>query len=134
VELTRAEIDAFLDERHTLVLATLRPNGTAHLTTIWYRWDGEAFWIATNRNRAKYRHIRRDPRVSALVDDPERETSVSATGQAEIAAMDDEAYDGALAIVSRYVDDGHAYLSARAGEPRVLLRIRPDRTTSWKPD
>lgn len=130
--MTLAEISAFLDERHTLVLATLRRDGTPHLTTVWYRWDGESFWIATNRDRVKYRNIERNPRVGLLVDAPARETSVSAHGRAEAQAMDADAYDGALAIVSRYVADGPAYLAERAGERRVLLRIKPDTLMSWK--
>jgi PPOX class probable F420-dependent enzyme len=129
--MTPAEIAAHLDERHTLVIATIRRDGT-HQTTVWYRWDGEAFWISTNRDRAKYRHIVRDPRVSVLVDDPAGECAVAARGRAEIAGMDDAAYEGALAIVSRYVDDGRAYLAERAGERRVLLRVKPDKLTSWK--
>jgi PPOX class probable F420-dependent enzyme len=131
VGLSPSELDAFLAERHTLVLATLRRDGTPHLTTVWYRWDGASFWISTNRDRAKYRHIERDPRVAMLVDDPPRETSVSATGVAVEVATDEAAYEGALSIVRRYVDDPVAYLAERAGEPRVLLRIRPERMTSW---
>ncbi len=132
--LTPAEIDAFLDERHTLVLATLRHNGTPQMTTVWYRWDGEALWISTNRTRAKYRNIERDPRVTALIDAPPRETSVAAYGIAETIATDDAAYDGALAIVSRYVDDPRAYLDERRDEPRVLIRIKPHELVSWKLD
>lgn len=132
MHMSRAEIDEFLDERHTLVIATLRGDGTPHLTTVWYRWDGEAFWIATNRDRVKYRHLMRDPRVSVLIDAPARETSVAATGRAEVAARDDDAYDGALAIVRRYVDDPVTYLAERAGEPRALIRVKPERMTSWK--
>ena len=130
--LSRDEIDAFLDERHTLVIATLRRDGWPQMTTVWYRWDGEAFWISTNRDRAKYRNIERDPRVTALVDAPPRETSVAAYGRAEPAAYDDDAYEGALAIISRYVDGARAYLDERKNDRCVLIRIRPDRIVSWK--
>ncbi len=132
MQLTPPEIDAFLAERHTVVVATLRHDGQPQLSTVWYRWDGKAFWISTNRTRAKFRNIERDPRVTLLVDAPPRETSVAAYGRAEIAATDDAAYDGALAIVSRYVDDGRAYLDERRGDPRVLLRIQPDKLVTWK--
>jgi PPOX class probable F420-dependent enzyme len=133
VQLSESEIETHLAGRHTLVLATLRPDGSVHLSTVWYRWDGAAFWISTNRDRRKYKNLSRDPRVSVLVDDPPRETSVSASGQAETMATDTAAYEGALAIVSRYVDDPVTYLAERAGEPRALLRLRPERMTSWKP-
>jgi PPOX class probable F420-dependent enzyme len=131
--LSPEETDAFLAERHTMVIATQRADGSTHLTTVWYRWDGDAFWISTNRDRVKYRNIARDPRVSVLIDAPPRETSVSAAGRAEIVAHDADAFEGALAIVERYVEDPAAYLAERAGDPRALIRIRPDRMTSWKP-
>jgi PPOX class probable F420-dependent enzyme len=132
MELTRAEIDAFLAEPHTLVIATLRHDGWPQMTTVWYRWDGEAFWVSTNRDRAKYRNIERDPRVTVLVDAPPREMSVAGYGRAEAVAIDDAAYEGALAIVSRYVEDPHAYLDERRNDPRVLIRIKPDNLVSWR--
>ncbi|MGH7623050.1 MAG: PPOX class F420-dependent oxidoreductase [Gemmatimonadaceae bacterium] len=131
-QLSRAEIDAFLAERHTLVIATLRHDGWPQMTTVWYRWDGEAFWISTNRDRAKYRNMERDDRVTVLVDAPPRETSVAGYGRAEVRALDDEAYEGALAIVSRYVEDPRTYLGERQGDPRVLIRIKPHKLVSWK--
>ena len=132
MRLTRAEIAQFLDEPHTLILATLRQDGWPQMTTVWYRWDGEAFWIATDRDRAKARNIERDPRVTALVDAPSREASVVAYGRAEIVARGADADEGALRIVARYVDDPHAYLARRADEPRVLIRIKPEKLVSWK--
>jgi PPOX class probable F420-dependent enzyme len=131
--LTAAEIDAFLAEPHTVVVATLYEDGRPHLTTVWYRWDGEAFWIATNRTTVKYRHLQRDPRVTLLVDAPPRETSVASYGRVEEIARDAAAWDGALAIVQRYVDDAQAYLEERRDDPRVLLRVNPDTMVTWTP-
>ena len=133
-ELTRAQIEAFLDEPHTVIVGTIWHDGRPHLTTTWYRWDGEAFWIATNRTTVKYRNLQRDPRISLLVDAPERETSVAAYGEAEEVARDASAWHGALAIVNRYVEDGYAYLDARRDEPRVLLRVKPETMVTWTPD
>lgn len=132
MQMNRAEIDVFLDAPRTMVVATIGRNGMSQLSTVWYRWDGEAAWIATNRDRAKYRNLQRDPRVSLLVDDPPAETSVVLYGRAEFVAMDDDAQDGALAIVRRYVDDAGAYLELRPGEPRVLIRIVPRRIVTWQ--
>lgn len=129
----RAAVDAFLAEPRTVVVATLYADGRPHLTTAWYRWDGEAFWLSTNRTTVKYRHIRRDPRVTLLVDAPERETAVAAYGRAEEAARGEGAWAGALAIVARYVEDAGAYLEQRRDEPRVLLRVKPDTIVTWTP-
>ncbi|MDE3095199.1 MAG: PPOX class F420-dependent oxidoreductase [Chloroflexota bacterium] len=132
MRLTRAEIAQFLDEPHTLVLATLRRDGWPQMTTVWYRWDGEAFWISTDRSRAKYHNIERDPRVTALVDAPSREASVVAYGRAEVVARGAAADEGALQIVARYVENPRAYLDARGDGARVLIRIRPEKLVSWK--
>jgi PPOX class probable F420-dependent enzyme len=134
VKLTTSEIDGFLSERHTVIVATLNRDGTPHLTTTWYRWDGTSFWIATNRTTRKFKNLERDPRLTLLVDAPERETSVSAQGQAEVVARDEDAWDGALLIVGRYVSDAQAYLEARRDQPRVLIRMTPTRMVSWRPD
>jgi hypothetical protein len=114
------EMDAFLAEQHRLVIGTIRR-------------DGRAFWIATNRDRVKYRNIQRDSRVALLIDAPLRETSVAVRGRAEVVAIDEGAYAGALAIVERYVCDAAAYLEERRDEQRVLLRIVPEYMTSWRP-
>jgi PPOX class probable F420-dependent enzyme len=132
MQMSRPEMDAFLDQSHTMVVATLRRDGTPQMTTVWYRWDGEAIWMSTNRDRAKYYNMRRDARVTVLIDDPPRETSVAMYGRAEFAARDEAARDGAIAIVRRYVDDAEAYLDARAGEPRVLIRIVPHEIVTWQ--
>ena len=133
MRLTPSEIEAFLAQRHTVVVATLRRDGAPHLTTVWYRWDGASFWISTNRTTAKYRHIVRDPRVSLLIDAPTEETSIAAYGRAEIVTQDDDAWDGAMEIVARYVEDAQAYLEARRDEPRALIRVTPRKLVSWKP-
>jgi PPOX class probable F420-dependent enzyme len=133
-ELSKAEIERFLSEPHSVIVATLGRDGRPHLTTTWYRWDGDAFWLSTNRNRAKYRNLQRDPRVTLLVDDPPAETSVVGYGTAEFTAFDQDAYDGSLAIVRRYVDDPGGYLAEREEEPRVLIRVQPERMITWKPD
>jgi hypothetical protein len=57
---------------------------------------------------------------------------VAGYGRAEVVAQDDAAYDGALAIVSRYVEDARRYLDERRGDPRVLIRIKPAKLVSWR--
>lgn len=131
--LTRTQVDEFLAEAHTAVVGTIHPDGRPHLTTVWYRWDGEAFWLATNRTTVKYRNLARDARMTVLVDAPRRETSVAAYGRAEEMARDEGAWEGAMAIVARYEADPAAYLEARRNEPRVLLRMKPDKLVTWTP-
>src|SRR5258706_15013306 len=101
-------------------------------------WMPAVCAIATRRARdlrttAKFRHMVRNARVTVPVDAPPRETSVAGYGRAEVVALESAAYEGAFAIVPRYVADPVAYLDARNYEPRVLIRITPHELVSWKP-
>ncbi len=67
-----AAVREFLDAPRFAVLATLNPDGSAHLTVIWYaRRDGEVI-INTTAPRKKAANIARDPRVSLLVGESDR--------------------------------------------------------------
>lgn len=62
------DVTAFLEGSRKLQLATINPDGTPHLVTMFYGLsDGEiAFW--TYGKAQKTRNLARDPRVSCLVE------------------------------------------------------------------
>ena len=68
VAMTAEETAAMLAGSAKLQLATINPDGTAHLVTMFYAMlDGQiAFW--TYRSSQKARNIARDPRVTCLVE------------------------------------------------------------------
>jgi PPOX class probable F420-dependent enzyme len=62
------EVTAFLEAARKLQLATINPDGTPHLVTMFHALDeGQvAFW--TYEKSQKARNLARDPRVSCLVE------------------------------------------------------------------
>ncbi|MEV0621227.1 pyridoxamine 5'-phosphate oxidase family protein [Nonomuraea sp. NPDC050404] len=62
------EVTAFLEGSRKLQLATINPDGTPHLVTMFYGLDEGriAFW--TYGKAQKARNLARDPRVSCLVE------------------------------------------------------------------
>ena len=52
-------------------VATLQPDGTPQTSIVWVDTDGEHLIFNTTNARAKGRHLRRDPRVSAAIFDPD---------------------------------------------------------------
>lgn len=64
-----AAMRAFLEEKRFGVLATINPSGTAQLTVMWYLLEGEDILFNTKRGRQKELNLRRDPRVSLVVED-----------------------------------------------------------------
>ena len=52
-------------------LATLMPDGEPQVTPVWFDYDGQNIRVNTAKGRQKDRNMRRDPRVSLAIMDPE---------------------------------------------------------------
>ena len=66
--MTPGQSMAMLSDGRKLQLATINPDGTPHLVTMYYVMiDGQIiFW--TYRSSQKARNLQRDPRVTCLVE------------------------------------------------------------------
>ena len=82
--LTEKQAELFLGKNFGAV-ATIRPDGTPHVTPVWIDYDGEHVVFNTATGRAKWHHMRRDPRVTIEVysqDDPYDYVTVTGHGPA----------------------------------------------------
>ena len=52
-------------------LATLMPTGQPQVTPVWCDFDGHHIWINSIRGLQKDRNMRRDPRVTLVIQDPD---------------------------------------------------------------
>ena len=85
-ELTQAERD-FLHEVRFAVLGTTNPNGSAHLTVMWYVLEGDEIMFNTAQGRRKPENLARDARASLIVPDEYRFVRV----EGAVRAYDDQA-------------------------------------------
>jgi PPOX class probable F420-dependent enzyme len=126
--LTEAEARLFAEGRNFGNLATVRPDGSPHVTPVWVDFDGENVVINTAQGRAKYRHMKRDPRVAISVFDEENpEAYVTVSGVAEIVDEGEAAWEHMDTLERKYRGSGRF---PRGGPQRVLVRIRPERVNS----
>jgi PPOX class probable F420-dependent enzyme len=51
--------------------ATLMPDGSPHVSPVWFDYDGQHIIINSAKGRVKDRNIRRDPRVGIDIVDPD---------------------------------------------------------------
>jgi PPOX class probable F420-dependent enzyme len=72
IEMTDAEVAAFLDEQRVVVCATHGPDGWPHLMPLWYLVRDGTMWGWTYAKSQKARNMERDPRVTLEVEDGER--------------------------------------------------------------
>ncbi len=138
VRMSTDEIDAFLHERQTMNVATFNHDGTIHLVAMWYGFVEGRPVFETYTKSQKVANLRRDPRVTCLVEDGDTyETlrGVELVGTAEVTDDADVVMGAARSVVERYmgVDDPADLDTIAAGlaRKRVAVRVVAERTVSW---
>ena len=66
--MTPAEIDNFLAQKRHAVIATNRPDGPPQISPVWYLHRDGKMYVGIDSGSAKYRNLKRDPRISLCVD------------------------------------------------------------------
>lgn len=136
--MTDEEAQAFLEAGRDLQVASINPDGTPHLVTMWYAvLDGEpAFW--TYAKSQKIVNLRRDPRLTVLVATGERYEElrgVSIAGRAELVDDRDAVQRYGETVYQRYwgpIDDDAVREGVRAmGAKRVVVVVKPEKIVSW---
>lgn len=110
-------------------LATLRADGSPHVTPVWVDYDGEFPLVNSAYGRAKIRHIRRDPRVSLTVLPSEnlQRGYLEVSGTAEL--VEEGAVEQIHRLAKKYL--GRDEYALRPGERRVTIRIHPERVGGY---
>jgi PPOX class probable F420-dependent enzyme len=138
IRMTDEEMDAFLAAGRDLQVASINPDGTPHLVTMWYVMvDGAvAFW--TYAKSQKIVNLRRDPRLTVLVatgDVYEELKGVSISGRADLVDERAEVIRYGEAIYERYwgpIDNDAVREGVRTmGAKRVVVVVKPEKVVSW---
>lgn len=137
IQMTDAERQTFLEEWHTLQVATIDHDGAPHIVAMWYVLEqGEfAFWTYAKSQKAL--NLRRDPRVACLVEEGkhyEELRGVLVKGRAEI--TDDPAVVLRLGerLFERYKGPLNAATRqqvAYEGAKRVAIVVKPTKIVTW---
>ncbi len=144
IRMSDHEVATFLDGRHNMAVATLGPTGHPHLVAMWYAFvdgagfaDGRlAFWTYGRSQKAV--NLRRDPRITCLVEDGDRYEElrgVELVGTGRVVEDDEEVLEVGEAVLRRYQDlevtdairDGLREQAAK----RVAVFVDVADVTSW---
>lgn len=139
VRLTEEEVESFLADHLKVQVATVGPDGAPHLTTLFYVLDEGriAFW--TYGSSQKIRNLRRDPRITCLVEDGDdyfELRGVSIRGRATLVEEQDDLRALGARVVRRMAGDvdlgetGDSIVEAQARK-RVGVIVEPERVASW---
>ncbi|KDE98086.1 PPOX class F420-dependent oxidoreductase [Mycobacterium sp. ENV421] len=137
IVMSDAEVADFVARSRTGTMATIGPDGQPHLVAMWYGvLDGE-IWVETKAKSQKAVNLRRDPRVSFLIEDGDTYDTlrgVSFEGVAEIVEDPDTIFKVGISVWERYngpyTDDLKPAVDMMMNK-RVAVRIVAKRTRSW---
>jgi PPOX class probable F420-dependent enzyme len=139
IRMSTEEIDDFLHGRRVMNIATHNHDGSIHLVAMWYGFtaDGRPAFETFSKSQ-KVQNLRRDTRITALVEDGdvyEQLRGVELVGTAEVTEDPDVLMPIARSVVERYIEgtkpediDAVAAMMAR-NRSAVVLDV--DRIVSW---
>jgi hypothetical protein len=68
IAMTPEERDTYLSEARTCRVGTTGADGAAHVSALWFVWDGTSLWLNSIVKSQRWTNVMRDPRISVLVD------------------------------------------------------------------
>ena len=137
IKMTDEEIDAFLHERHTMSMATIGPSGAIDLVAMWYGFVDGLIGFETKAKSQKAQNVRRDKRVTVMVEDGEKYEElrgVEIKGWAEVIDEPDQLWKLGVSVFERYqgpyTDEMKPFVEVMLRK-RVLIVVHPERVISW---
>jgi PPOX class probable F420-dependent enzyme len=139
IRMSTQEVDTFLHGRRVMNVATHNHDGTIHLVAMWYGFtpDGRPAFETFTKSQ-KVQNVRRDSRITALVEDGdvyEELRGVELVGTAEVTEDPEVLMPIARSVVERYIEDTKPEdidaVAAMMARNRSAIVLNVDRTVSW---
>ncbi|MEI7030888.1 PPOX class F420-dependent oxidoreductase [Streptomyces pratensis] len=120
------DLKNLLDTPVFVHIATIQPDGSPQVSPVWVKRDGDDVLISTTIGRRKERNLRRDPRVTVVVqpfDNPY--TYAEIRGEATLTTEGGQELIDELSV--KYSGKPYAEFNPASAEdaPRVVVRISP---------
>ncbi|WP_406631231.1 pyridoxamine 5'-phosphate oxidase family protein [Amycolatopsis sp. WGS_07] len=137
IEMTPEEVSAYLASQRTATLVSLGASGHPHAVAMWYAVLDGVLWFETKAKAQKAVNLRRDPRVTVLIEDGltyDVLRGVSLEGRAEVVDDPEALWAVGVGIWERYhgeyTDEVKPMVEFMLRK-RVAVRVDVDRVRSW---
>jgi PPOX class probable F420-dependent enzyme len=137
IEMSHDEVVEFLEQQRVVNIATIGPTGMPHVVAMWYALVDGAIWFETKAKSQKIRNLRRDPRISCLVEAGHTYDTlrgVELEGTAEIVEDADRLWDVGVSVWERYngpySEEVKPFVETMLIK-RVAVRVQVDRMRTW---
>jgi PPOX class probable F420-dependent enzyme len=102
------------------------PDGSPQVTPVWVDCDGEHVVFNSALGRVKDKNVRRDPRVSLSILDPNDDYRYLEI-RGRVVEITQEGADENINMLSRKYTGNSVYAHRKPGEVRILYKVQPDR-------
>lgn len=137
IEMDHDEIVQYLERSRTATMVTNGPSGHPHAVAMWYAVVDGAIWFETKAKSQKATNLRRDPKITVLIEDGHTYDTlrgVSLEGTAEIIDDPDALWSVGVSVWERYNGPYTEELKPLVEfmlHKRVAVRVDVTRTRSW---
>ena len=141
IKMSQEERLQFLEKQISLQIGTINKDGSPHLTTMWYVYDGNNFIFHTYTKSQKIINLKRDPRITLLTEKGSQYSDLQGIivyGNAEIINGKDsleEVIKHMEAVGEKYIkgEDGAQYLEGMKlqAPKRSVVIVKPSKFISW---
>ena len=137
IQMSDAEIDEFLPDKHTMSIATLNADGTIHMVAMWYGFlEGEIAFESKAKSQ-KVANLRRNPTITCMVEDGTTYNElrgVQIVGTAEIVEDRERMLEMGKSLFERhvgpYTDDMLPAVEMMLNK-RVGIKVNPVHVACW---
>lgn len=137
IRMTPGEIDEFLHGRHSMAMCSVGPDGSIHAVAMWYGFLDGAIAVETKSRSQKVQNLRRDPRITVLIEDGdvyEELRGVEIVGTAEIIDDPDQLWTVGVSVFERYqgpyTEEMRPFVEVMLNK-RVAIKVNPVKVVSW---
>ncbi len=137
IKMTPTEIDGFLAEVRPMSMCTINHDGSIHAVAMWYGFLEGAVAVETKAKSQKAQNLRRDPRLTCLVEDGdsyEELRGVELVGRGEIVEEPARLWELGVSVFERYqgpyTEELRPFVEAMLHK-RVVIKLHVDRLVSW---
>lgn len=137
IVMSQEEVEEFVAKSRNGTLATIGPDGQPHLVAMWYAAVDGDIWFETKAKSQKAVNMRRDPRITFLIEDGDTYDTlrgVSFEGTAEIVDDPDAIFRVGVSVWERYTgpytDEAKPAVDMMMNK-RIAIRLAVKRIRSW---
>jgi PPOX class probable F420-dependent enzyme len=137
IKMTPEEVEEFLRGRRSMTTSTISPDGSIHSVAMWYGFLEGAIAFETKRKSQKVQNLRRDPRLTCLVEDGDyydELRGVTLVGRGEIVDDAERMWELGVSVFERYnapyTDELKPFVETMLHN-RVVVKLHVDKTVTW---